>query len=125
MQPVMETPAKAASSSSSLDPVWWQMVPNLDGSDEEAISGKMPTSTWKKSARSWSQASVRRFISMVLDAFVTSVTYFLRPVKFQISQVSTVPNMSVLLLSAALTSATFSINHLSCGKKGGVVFGVF
>ena len=70
----------------------------------------------KKSSKDSSHARVLMFISMVLDALVTSVTWLppdTPPVRFHTSHVSTLPNINVSLSAAARTSGTLSGNQAS------------
>ena len=80
------------------------------------IFGRMEADRLKNSSRELSQSSVLMFISMVREAFVTSVRCrppWRPPVRFQTSQQSTVPNISLSSSIARDTSGTFSSSQES------------
>ena len=67
-----------------------------------------------------SQSKVCKFISIVRLALVTSVTCvppLMPPVRFQISQVSMVPNSAMPFSAAARTSGILSSNQRTLGPE--------
>ena len=84
--------------------------------EDGQISGSIPRGTPKMASSSSSQESVRRSISIVRLALVTSVTCLpprAPPVRFQMSQLSIVPKHAVPARAASSTAPTFSSAHCS------------
>ena len=72
------------------------------------MRGSMARGTSKMRSRSSSHSPVSRFISMVREALVASVTCAAPLVSFQISQVSTLPNSSSPSRAFCRAPGTFS-----------------
>jgi hypothetical protein len=72
------------------------------------MRGSMARGTSRMRSRSSSQAPVSRFINMVRDALVASVTCTAPLVSFQTSQVSTLPNSSSPSRAICLAPGMFS-----------------
>ncbi len=84
------------------------------GSADGLISGSIERGTPKKSSSSSSQASLRMFISIVRLALVASVMCrppSVPPVRFQISQLSIVPNSTSPSRARCSTPLTWSNSH--------------
>ena len=91
--------------------VLYFIVPKF--SAEEQMFAKILGFIPKKEHNSLSHFNVFIFMSIVRDAFVTSVTYFSPSVRFQISQVSIVPTIKRSSFSAFCTSLLLSNNQRS------------
>lgn len=76
--------------------------------DDATIRGSIARGTPNKSSISPAQSPVSRFMSMVREAFVTSVACTAPPVRFQMSHVSTVPNSRSPAEARAGASGTLS-----------------